>query len=90
MPNIKFGDLVNYDLRRSHGGNIERAYVIGEPPYSNGGSHLMLADEAAVGMPINADHCALISSGHTEICARLLDRWNARFPDWKLKQTTSS
>lgn len=81
----KFGDYVSYDLRRSHGGDIEYSYVIGEPSYSENGSHLMLATEKYIGMPINTGHCRVVSSGHEELCQRLSDRWHKRFPDWRLK-----
>ena len=88
MPG-KFGDYVSYDLRRSHGGDIEYAYVIGEPSYSENGSHLMLADEKFIGMPINEGNCLVVSSGHDELCQRLSDKWHKRFPDWKMKPMTA-
>lgn len=85
MGEFKFGDLVRYDLRASHGGDVEEAFVIGEPFYSENGSHIVLADHLEVGMPINAGHCTLVSAGHTDQCQAFLDRWRAKFPSWKLK-----
>lgn len=40
---------------------VDVMYVIGEPLYSEGGSHVVLADENAIGMPVNAAHCRPIA-----------------------------
>lgn len=61
---MKIGDLVEYDLRASHGGDLGQAYVIGHMAYAKDGSVVLLADEKGVGMPINVAHCKVLSTGH--------------------------
>jgi hypothetical protein len=78
---MKFGDLVEYDLRASHGGKIERAYVLGEMFYSDDGSHVLLGNPGQLGMPIHSGHCKVISSGHETICAPLRKEYERRWPD---------
>lgn len=77
---MKFGDLVEYDLRASHGGNLERAYVLGEMSYSKNGDVILLSDQGLVGMPINRRHCRLISGGHETICASLRAEYEHKWP----------
>lgn len=77
---MNFGDRVQYDLRASHGGDIGYGYVIGVPGYSDGYGHIvMLADESAIGMPINAGHCAVIGRDEA-LATRYRERWNERLP----------
>lgn len=69
---MRYGDLVEYDLRESHGGNVEQSYVIGEMTYSDDRSHVLLAcPKYPHGMPIHSGHCNILSSGHEAICAPL-------------------
>jgi len=70
---VNFGDLVSYDLRASHGGKVEKAYVIGTMKYSD--DVVMLADEKGIGMPINVCHCRVVSSGHEELARRFRARY---------------
>ena len=77
---LRFGDLVRYDLSRSHGAPPSEAYVIGEPTYSRDGGQVMLAKADVAGMPISADHCGLVESGNYETCRHLRDRYEAWFP----------
>lgn len=78
---MKFGDLVEYDLRASHGGKIERAYVLGEMGYSEAGSHLLLGNPGVLGMPIHSGHCKLISGGHETVCESLRAEYERQWPD---------
>lgn len=83
-----FGDYVSYDLRASHGGTIGYAYVIGEMNYSEGGSHICLAGEKELGMPIHEAHCSVISSGHNDLCRSYRTRWHEKFTEqygWRFK-----
>lgn len=79
---MKFGDRVEYDLRASHGGDLGYGYVIGVPQHSRGYDHIvMLADESAIGMPINAVHCKAV--GHDSALATgYRKRWDERYPDF--------
>ena len=77
----KFGDLIEYDLRASHGGKIEQAYVLVEMHYSEEGSHVLVGTEEFQGMPIHSGHCKVISRGHESICEPLRERYLAQFPD---------
>jgi len=76
---MRFGDLVEYDLTASHGGQIEQATVIGEPGYSDG-TVVMLATEKAIGMPINVRHCRVIASGNESPAEELRARYAKKFP----------
>jgi hypothetical protein len=54
-------------------------YVIGAMAY--GSDVLCVADEKAVGMPVNTKWCAVLSSGHETTCERLRARYVERFPN---------
>lgn len=81
---MKFGDLVEYDLRESHGGEIERSYVLGEMSYSvtdeDGPSHVLLGCDKYDGMPIHTVHCKVISSGHEKECLPWRERYLTQWP----------
>lgn len=81
---LKFGDRVHYFIP-GHGTNGGYAYVAGEMKYSENGSHVLLVNDTEIGMPINAGHCTLQSSGHDELVAPLRDRYMERFPDALLR-----
>jgi hypothetical protein len=70
---MKLGDLVRFDLSRSHGTEPGEAWVIGTMHYD--ANILCLASGAFAGMPINKSHCEVLSSGHIEICSRLRKRY---------------
>lgn len=84
---MKFGDLVEYDLHVSRGGNIERAYVLGEMIYSSEivdgariPTHVLLGNPCQLSMPINSSHCRVISSGHESVAQPLREQYLTRFP----------
>lgn len=69
---LRFGDYVTYDLRASHGGEIEGDYVLGFMDYSHLGKQyktdrnvVLLGGPKHIGMPINVGHCAIVSRGPT-------------------------
>lgn len=78
---MKYGDFVEYDLRESHGGDIEQSYVIGEMKYSDDWSHVLLAcPKYRAGMPIHSGHCKVLSSGHEAICEPLRGAYLKAWP----------
>lgn len=79
---MKFGDVVEYDLRASHGGAIETAVCIGVPRYSRGYDDVLhLATGNHIGMPINACYCTAVGSD-VAAAERYRQRWVAKFPDF--------
>lgn len=76
---MKFGDIVEYDLTASHGGQIEQASIIGEPHYSDG-DVVMLATENCIGMPINVGHCKVIATGNESHAEELRARYVSKHP----------
>lgn len=75
---MKFADLVEVDLRASHGGKRERLYVVGAMAYS--ADVLLVASDATVGMPVNKGNCELISEGHNERARYYRKRYMKRYP----------
>lgn len=76
---MKFGDRIEYDLRRSHG-EIGYGYLIGVPAYSRGlDDVVMLADDSYIGMPINAAHCKAIGI-NAPFAEVLRKRYDEKFP----------
>lgn len=81
---MKLGDKIEYDLRASHGGEIGYGAVIGEPLYSENGSHVVLATAQAHGMPIHASHCKIVPGGNPEFATAWRERYERLYPG-KLK-----
>lgn len=67
---------------RATGGGLERSYVLGDMSYSSDQSRvILLCNPGEIGMPINAGHCRVISSGHDAICSILRASYEKRWPD---------
>jgi hypothetical protein len=84
---LRFGDYVTYDLRASHGGEIEGDYVLGFMDYSHLGKQyktdrnvVLLGGPKHIGMPINIGHCTIVSRGHDAECMEWRKRYEDRFP----------
>lgn len=79
---LKIGDSVTYRIP-GRLGNIafeeEQMLVIGQPHHSKNWSHVVLSDEDATGMPINAAHCEVTGYDVLE-AMRLRARYEAAFP----------
>lgn len=63
---VAFGDHVEYDIGDGGGGDRGSGYVLGVMAYALDGSVVLVGDAERIGMPITADHCTLVSSGHDE------------------------
>lgn len=81
MATVYYGDLIEYDLRASHGGKVERAYVIGEMSYSENGSHVLVANPGQLGMPIHTAHCKRIAGGLEDIAAPIRAAYLKQWPN---------
>jgi hypothetical protein len=76
---LNFGDLVDCDLRASHGGDITRAYIIGFTTYGPD-TVAVIADGEWHGMAVNVGHLTRVSAGHDGKARKLRNRYDGLYP----------
>ena len=67
---MNVGDEIEYEIDGKFPG---RGYVIGSMLYDS--RVVCVANGKATGMPINARHCRVISSGHSALALRMRQRY---------------
>jgi hypothetical protein len=83
MSEFRFGDLVQCDLRSSHGGDVTTHIIAGTMAYAD--DVFLLATEQWVGMPCHASHLKLVERGLLVEAKAYHDRYRQMFPTARVK-----